>query len=145
MTISVLLREEVYFQILKEDLYIQGYISFENEKYHIDDSFPGSFELGFYNWLIEGEQLIGVNFRLHAPYDKKLQNLLLKNNSPQLLLVNDDLNIFFTESGRETDYYIDYCDNFVDFFLFRSGEGTIALTFEIPDNVEYQISTDTFK
>jgi len=125
---------------LKESYYNEDYIIGINEKFYFDNTFPICFELAFYNWIIAENQLVGVNFQFHSPYEELILDFLANDQyKSNLLLDEQGINIFFRSTNKALDTWIDYDECFVELFLLRSKEGNIAITFEIPNDFEYKI------
>jgi len=125
------------------------YLLFEKEEIKIIDSNQKSglthyalverslsSNLGFYNWIIDPElSLIGINFLLIDKRSPVLTFFLASfyNN----VQVNErEVYVFFS---RDVDFSMDYSNEFINFDYYESKDGSIALSFEVPDNFEYQI------
>ena len=67
IVVCLFLEEEIKWKVLRENFHREDYIEGESENYYFDETFSSGFKLGFYNWLIKDEQLLGINFSFHPP------------------------------------------------------------------------------
>ena len=94
---------------------------------------PISFELGFYNWIIQRDQLVGINYIFN---NKILSSKFSDKKFDQIILNEDEVFILFEEA---TDYFVDREDRFLNLFLLDDDNGSFALTFDLPYDIEYHV------
>jgi len=119
---------------LSDDIYIRNSLLYNNKKY-AKQNVPMSFELGFYNWLIEGTQLIGISFRFMADMTN-LIDFLANKKYKNVTIEDNQIFVFF---GETKEYWIDYIEGFSGLFLLGCESQYYALSFEMPDDFEYKI------
>jgi len=134
MILILIFNDVVETAILSELADSDEFILVKDKTYKIQE--PIGFGLGFYNYIVSQNELIGINFQFN---DQKIELIdLLKNRNYFNVTVEDaDVSVYFNESQEQ---WIDFSQDFLNFYLLKSHAGDLAITINVSDDFEYKLN-----
>jgi hypothetical protein len=138
MVVGIFFEDSTRVDRISDDVYEDRTILYNGKRYSLIDN-PMSYMLGFYNWIISDGELVGVNFRFMIKSPNLLE-WIKKGNYENIRIDDTEVFIFFKQVNS---FWIEYIEGFVELYLLSAVEDTFALTFLLPEDLDYDIPTDS--
>ena len=138
MIVGIFFEDSTKIDRISDNVYEERTISYQGKKYSLVDS-PMSYMLGFYNWVIFDGELVGINFRFTAKSTNLLE-WIEKGNYKNIRIDDTELFIFFKQVDS---FWIESIEGFIELYLLMSEDDYFALTFLLPEELDYDIPTNS--